>query len=154
MEYSSTAFGIRQCIDFLKYSLIASKSSMHMMVNWSSCDGSFFNYCNLTPGKAVSNCLLNKIRGHEYLFDPDNQNSPRIFPAGKQHQKARGVICGFFISILSIDMTKFLAYILAMKTANIGDLKIISVKGSNLLLALVYYFLYPRHPPGTWIFYS
>jgi len=30
---------------------------------------------------------------------------------------------GFIISILSLDMAKFLAYILAMKTANIGDLK-------------------------------
>ena len=32
-------------------------------------------------------------------------------------------IIGFFIQILQIDMANFLAYILAMKTANIGDLK-------------------------------
>jgi hypothetical protein len=30
------------------------------------------------------------------FFDPENQNLPRNFPAGKQHQKARGVSGNFF----------------------------------------------------------
>ena len=33
------------------------------------------------------------------------------------------IFCDFFVSILMLDRAKFLAYILAMKTANIGDLK-------------------------------